>query len=182
MNNKTLNDFLNNGVLNIEDIVNSYSSYIYAMLKNSINNSEDIEEIISDVFVALWHNYRKLEPDMKIKSYLIGITKNLIKKKYRELSNDAIMSDISDFDNSVEVLVNVEDIAEGSEKSRIIMNALNNLKYEEKQTFIMFYYNSKKVKEIAELLGISKSKVKTTLHRVRKKLKTELRKGGYSYE
>ena len=182
MKNKTLNDFLNNGVLNIEDIVNSYSSYIYAMLKNSINSSEDIEEIISDVFVALWHNYRKLESDMKIKPYLIGITKNLIKKKYRELSNDAIMSDISDFDNSVEVLVNVENIAEGSEKSRIIMNALNNLKYEEKQTFIMFYYNSKKVKEIAELLGISKSKVKTTLHRVRKKLKCELKKGGYSYE
>jgi len=182
LNNKILRDFLNNGVLNIEDIVNSYSSYIYAMLKNNINSSEDIEEIISDVFVALWHNYRKLEPDMKIKPYLIGITKNLIKKKYRELSNDAIMSDISDFDNSVEVLVNVEDIAEGSEKSRIIMNALNNLKYEEKQTFIMFYYNSKKVKEIAELLGISKSKVKTTLHRVRKKLKSELKKGGYSYE
>ena len=182
MNNKTLNDFLNNGVLNIEDIVNSYSSYIYAMLKNSINNSEDIEEIISDVFVALWHNYRKLESNAKIKPYLIGITKNLIKKKYRELSNDAIMSDISDFDNSVEVLVNVENIAEGSEKSRIIMNALSDLKYEEKQTFIMFYYNSKKVKEIAEVLGISTSKVKTTLHRVRKKLKCELKKGGYSYE
>ena len=182
MNNKILRDFLNNGVLNIEDIVNSYSSYIYAMLKNNINSSEDIEEIISDVFVALWHNYRKLGPDMKIKPYLIGITKNLIKKKYRELSNGAIMSDIADFDNSVEVLVNVEDIAEDSERSRIIMNALNNLKYEEKQTFIMFYYNSKKVKEIAEVLGISKSKVKTTLHRVRKKLKCELKKGGYSYE
>ena len=182
MNNKILKDFLNNNVLNIEDVVNSYSSYIYAMLKNSINSSEDIEEIISDVFVALWLNYRKLEPDMKIKPYLIGITKNLIKKKYREMSNSSIMSDITDFDNSVEALVNVEDIAEESEKSRIIMNALNNLKYEEKQTFIMFYYNSKKVKEIAEVLGISKSKVKTILHRVRKKLKSELKKGGYSYE
>ena len=112
MNNKTLKDFFNNGVLNIEDIVNSYSSYIYAMLKNSINSSEDIEEIISDVFVALWHNYRKLESDMKIKPYLIGITKNLIKKKYRELSNDVFVCDISDFCNSEESLINVFDIAE----------------------------------------------------------------------
>ena len=182
MNNKTLNDFLNNEILNIEGIVNSYSSYIYAILKNSINSNEDIEEIISDVFVALWHNYRKLEPNTKIKPYLIGITNNLIKKKYRELSNGAIMSDIDDFNNSVEALVNVADIAEESEKSRIIMKALNNLKYEEKHIFIMFYYNSKKVKEIAEVLGISKSKVKTTLHRVRKKLRSELKKGGYSYE
>lgn len=182
MNNKTLNDFLNNGVLNIEDIVTSYSSYIYAILKKCINNSEDIEELISDVFMVLWHNYKKLEPNMEIKPYLIGITKNLIKKKYRELSNSVIMSDIADFDNSVEALVNVADIAEESEKSRIIMNALNELKYEEKRIFIMFYYNSKKVKEIAKVLGISTPKVKTTLHRVRKKLKSELKKGGYSYE
>ena len=142
MNNKTFNDFLNNGVLNIEEIVNSYSSYIYAMLKNSINSNEDIEEIISDVFVALWHNYRKLEPNVKIKPYLIGITKNLLKKKYRELSNGAIMSDIADFDNSVEALVNVADMAEESEKGKIIQNTINELKHEEKCIFILFYYNS----------------------------------------
>ncbi|MBQ2871187.1 sigma-70 family RNA polymerase sigma factor [bacterium] len=112
MNNKILRDFLNNGVLNIEGIVTGYSSYIYTILKNSINSSEDIEELISDVFVALWHNYRKLEPDMKIKPYLIGITKNLIKKKYRELSNDVFVCDISDFCNSEESLINVFDIAE----------------------------------------------------------------------
>ena len=112
MNNKILRDFLNNGVLNIEGIVTGYSSYIYTILKNSINSSEDIEEIISDVFVALWHNYRKLESDMKIKPYLIGITKNLIKKKYRELSNDVFVCDISDFCNSEESLINVFDIAE----------------------------------------------------------------------
>lgn len=112
MNNKILRDFLNNGVLNIEGIVTGYSSYIYTILKNSINSSEDIEELISDVFVALWHNYRKLDPNMKIKPYLIGITKNLIKKKYRELSNDIFVCDISDFCNSEESLINVFDIAE----------------------------------------------------------------------
>ena len=79
MNNKTLNDFLNNGVLNIEGIVISYSSYIYAILKNCINNSEDIEELISDVFIAIWCNYKKLDPNMELKPYLIGITKNLIR-------------------------------------------------------------------------------------------------------
>ena len=182
MNNKTIKDFLNKGVLNVEEMVNLYSSYIYTMLKNCISNSEDIEELISDVFMAIWCNYKNLEPDMKIKPYLIGITKNMIKKKYRELSNNVSFYDISDFCNSAEALANVSDVAEESEKSRIILKTLNELKYEEKQTFIMFYYNSKKVKEIAEVLGISKSKVKTTLHRVRKKLKAELRKGGYSYE
>lgn len=182
MNNKTLKDFLNNGGLNVEEMANLYSSYIYVILKNYINNSEDIEELISDVFMAVWCNYKNLEPNMKIKPYLIGITKNLIKKKYRELSKNVLFCDISDFCDLEDVVLNIPDIAEESEKSRIILKSLNGLKSEEKQMFVMFYYNSKKVKEIAELLGISKSKVKTTLHRVRKKLKNELKREGYSYE
>lgn len=182
MNNKILKDFLNDSGLNMEEMANLYSSYIYAILKNYINNSEDIEELISDVFMAVWRNYKNLEPSMKIKPYLIGITKNLVKKKYRELSKNVLFCDISDFCDLEDAVLNIPDIAEESEKSRIILKLLNGLKSEEKQMFVMFYYNSKKVKEIAELLGISKSKVKTTLHRVRKKLKNELKREGYSYE
>ena len=63
--------------------------------------------------------------------------KNLIKKKYRELSNDVVLCDISDFCNSEETLINVSDIAEDSEKNKIILNTLNGLKDEEKQVFIM---------------------------------------------
>jgi len=181
LNNKILSDFLNNGVLDIEGIVTSYSSYIYTILKNCINNSEDIEELISDVFMAFWRNYKKLEIDMEIKPYLVGITKNLIKKKYRELSNNVVVCDIDDLDNSIEALIKVSDMVEESEKERIILNALDELKSEEKQIFIMFYYHSKKVNEIAKVLDISIPKVKTTLHRVRKTLKRELKKGGYSY-
>ena len=181
MNNKTLNDFFYNGVLDIESVITSYSSYIYKILKKCINNNEDIEEIISDVFMAFWRNYKKLETDMEIKPYLVGITKNLIKKKYRELSNSMVVCDIDGLDNSIEALINVSDTVEESEKERIILNALNELKNEEKQIFIMFYYHSKKVNEIAKVLDISIPKVKTTLHRVRKTLKRELKKGGYSY-
>ena len=146
-----------------------------------MNNSEDIEELISDVFMAFWRNYKKLEPNMKIKPYLVGIAKNLIKKKYRELSNNVLVCDIDDLDNSIQTLINVSDTVEESEKERIILNALNELKSEEKQIFIMFYYHSKRVKEIAKVLDISIAKVKITLHRVRKTLKRELKKGGYSY-
>ena len=119
---------------------------------------------------------------MELKPYLAPITKNLIKKKYRELSNNIQFCDIADYEGIVEGKIDISIVVEQSEKNKYIIKALNELKAEEKHIFIMFYYNSKKVKEIAEVLGISKSKVKTTLHRVRKKLKSELKKGGYSYE
>ena len=53
---------------------------------------------------------------------------------------------------------------------------------ESKEIFIYFYYEQRKIKEISKILNISESKVKTRLHRVRKKIKKELEKGGYRYE
>ena len=56
-----LEDYVKNNVLNIEEIVNDYSKFLYKVIKNNSYNltSEDIEEIISDSFFALWKNYIK---------------------------------------------------------------------------------------------------------------------------
>ena len=45
----------------------------------------------------------------------------------------------------------------------------------------MFYYESKSIKEIAKVLNLSTSNVKTILHRIRKNLKRNLEDGGYGY-
>lgn len=69
------------GILDIEKIIKCYNSYIYKLLKNSISNESDIEEILADVFIIFWNNYKRLDNTTEIKPYLIGITRNLIKKK-----------------------------------------------------------------------------------------------------
>ena len=43
----------------------------------------------------------------------------------------------------------------------------------------MFYYSSKSIKDIAKELKISEVNVKTRLHRIRKKIKQELKQGGF---
>ena len=89
---------------------------------------------------------------------------------------------ISDYEEHLVASHELEMIIEEREQNEIIKGALKMLKLEEYQIFIAFYYENKKVKEIAKILGISESKVKVILHRVRKDLKAYLKKGGYSYE
>ena len=43
LDNRTIADFENNNILNIEEIIENYNSYIYTILKNSMSDSEDIE-------------------------------------------------------------------------------------------------------------------------------------------
>lgn len=181
VNKNTKKCLKSDNLLNMEDIINTYSSYVYTIIKNSINGIEDIEEIASDVFVALWRNREKIDLDADLKPYLIGITRNLIKKKYRKFAKDISTCDICDFENEIESQIEISQVVENEEKEQIILNTINHLQEYEKEIFTLYYYDNKKIKEIASFLEISTAKVKVSLHRIRKKIKKELMKRGYSY-
>lgn len=83
--------------------------------------------------------------------------------------------------NIISNSIDIENLIETNEKSKIILNALDNMKEEEKKIFIMFYYKSQKIKEIAKQMNISQGKIKTVLHRTRKVIKKKLKERGYDY-
>lgn len=181
MKNEILNDYLINGKLDIDKILDDFYKYVYIIVKNGVSVSitdEDIEEIISDVFVAIWKNSNNLLKTTEIKPYLTGIAKNVIRNKYR---NTSLNFSISDYEENITDNYKIEEIAELKEQDRIIQNTLQHLKDKEYTIFIMFYYESKSVKEIAKVLNLSTSNVKTILHRIRKSLKRNLEDGGYGY-
>lgn len=180
-NNETIADFEDKNILNIEKVIEKYNNYIYTVIEHSISTPEDIEEILSDVFIVLWKNYKKLDKDINIKAYLVGITKNLIKKKYRNYNASHEIENIDDFENKINSHIDIQELMEENEKSKIVEDFIENLKSEDKKIFIMFYYQSKKIKEISRILKISETKVKVKLHRLRKIAKKKIKEGGYGY-
>ena len=155
--------------------------YVYIIIKNSgySFNNEDIEEIASDVFLAIWKNKEKLDINKEITPYIAGITKNIITKKYRTIKNKE--ENIEEIQNYLYSNKNTNNIIEENEQINILTKELENLKEEDKNIFTYYYYESRKVKEISAILNISEIKVKSRLSRIRKKLKKQLEKRGYSY-
>lgn len=181
MKNEILKDYLVNKTIDIDKIIDDFYGYVYMITKNGASiyiTDEDIEEIISDVFVALWKNGRKLSEGTELKPYIAGITKNIIKNKYRK---SELKFDLSEYENRLISNNDLEKITEENDQNDIIKSTLKELKSQEYQVFIMFYSEGKTVKEIAKILNFSESKVKVVLHRVRKKIKTNLEDGGYNY-
>lgn len=181
MKNKVLNDYLIEGKLDVDKIIDDFYGYVYIIVKNGVSiciTDEDIEEIVSDVFVAIWKNSRNLSKTTEIKSYLAGIAKNLIRNKYR---NTELNFSISDYEENLVDTCNIEKITEENEQNKVISNTLKTVKTKEYEIFIMFYYEAKSVKEIAKVLNLSTSNVKTILHRIRKIIKRNLEDGGYGY-
>lgn len=181
MKEKILNDYLVNKRIDIDKLIDDFYGYVYIIVKNGVSifiTEEDIEEIISDVFVAIWKNSSKLSKETLVKPYLSGIAKNTIKNKYRSTE---LNFSISDYEEKLAYNSNLEEIAEENEKNKVITETLKTLKKDEYDIFIMFYYNEKSIKEIAKLLEFSQSKVKVVLHRVRKIIRKNLENGGYGY-
>ncbi len=179
MNKETIESFEEEGILNIEKVINGYNAYIYKILRNSISNELDIEEILSEVFIIFWKKYRELDRKTKVKPYLVGIAKNLIKKKYKEYSVN--IENIDDYENEIVYHIDTQELAENREKSRIISKSLSNIKDIDRNVFIMFYYNQKKIKDISKIFKISEVKVKVILYRVRKNIRKNLKERGYNY-
>ena len=181
MKKEILKDYLLNDKVDIDKLLDNFYRYVYIIVKNGVSiclTDEDIEEIVSDVFIALWKNSKMLSNTIDIKAYLSGIAKNIIKNKYRK---NEINFSISEYEEKIIDNSNLEKQAEENEQNTIIKNTLKNLKNEEYKAFIMFYYEAKSTKEIAKDLNCTVGKVKVILHRVRKKIRKNLEDGGYGY-
>lgn len=174
-----IKNYIQDNELNIEKVMITYTPYIYTIIKNknSSLSNEDIEEIISDVFLAVWKNQSKLDRNKELSTYLVGVTKNLYNKKIR---NKKCVIDIENYKNNLFDMENIEVKIENKEKENLILILINNMKQEDKDIFILYYYNSRAIKDIANILNITENKVKSRLFRIRKKIKKELEKRGYS--
>lgn len=177
--NRKIYTYIENNMIKIETIMNDYTNYIYTIIRNMniILPNEDIEEVVLDVFLTLWKNQTKLDINKNMSSYISGITKNLIKYKYRQNKH---LYNVDDYVEQLIDLKNVELVLTQNEREKIIDDELEKMKKEDKDIFIEYYYSSKNIRDISKIFNMSDSKVKSKLFRIRKKLSKVLNERGYS--
>ena len=136
--NRTIKEYRENNHLNLEKIMQEYTYYLSKIIENSSKGflqKEDIEEILVDTFLALWRNEQKLEEERYLTPYLVGIVKNILKKKYRE-KNTGYTITMEQEDNVS--LDNLEEILEEREKNKILYSVVEKLPKEDKNIFLLF--------------------------------------------
>lgn len=173
---KQLEEYYKKNEIDIDQIIEDFTPYITTIINNEKYNAisfEDKEEIFSDTFFLLWKNRNRLNIKVSLKSYLAGITRNLIKEKYRKLN---IVYDIGKLENDALNSINMYE--DDRELIFDIEQKIKELKAIDIEIVNLFYYSSMSIKDIARKLNISELNVKTRLHRIRKKIKKELNNGG----
>ncbi len=162
----------------LEKAINLYGGYVKVIVINVCRDyisSHDHDEIISDVFISLWTHSNTIQGNLK--AWLGAVARNKAKSALRR--NYVIITDIND------EFISVNDVwekAEENERAVIISDALNSLNDTDKDIFLRYYYYYQTTEEIAEILSMNRSTVKTHLARGRVKLKNYLIERGHANE
>lgn len=175
-----IKDYKREEILDIEKIYHDFYHYVYTIIINLAKGNlkeEDIEEVISDTFLVVWKNRNKLEGHKMIKPYIAGITKNLGREKIRKRKNYLT---IAEDEQAIENIGVMDDIKEEREEISRLKNIIQQLKPLDREIFEQYYYQTKKIKEIANYFEVSEVMVKQRLYRMRKQIRREIKKkGGY---
>ena len=74
----------------LEEVTRKYTPLVSTIISNiaaGCFSVEDIEEITSDTFIALWYNKNKIQPD-KLKGFICCIAKNKAKMNLKARISD----------------------------------------------------------------------------------------------
>ena len=158
-----------------------YGSYLKKVISAVLSSKEDIEECLSDTYMAVWGRIPPERPAM-FRAFVAKIARYTAFNKYDYISaekrNSAFVVILSELEDCLSAGDTVEKEFEAGVLREALESFLYGLKKEKRIIFLRRYWFGDSICEIAEKFGISESKVKSMLFRLRGQLKEHLKKEG----
>lgn len=156
-------------------LIEAYGKYVASIIYGvSGCRKEDAEEMAADVFVSFWNHAEGFDENRSVKPWLREMARNIAIDRYRK---DAKKEGSIPLELLGEFPTKQDDLEEHLQKE-MLEQAVLELKESDRRIFLAFYYENKKIKEIAEEFSLSQGAIKTKLHRSRKQIQKALLKGG----
>ena len=169
----------------ISGTAEKYGQKLLRLAKRLLGSTDDAEECINDAYLRAWDSIPPNEPRQYLFPFLARIARQNALNRVRSSAaakRSALVVELTA--EMEECLPSSLDASSGAEKRELmgLINAfLARLPEEKRIIFLKRYWYFEPVTSIAVTLGISQSKVKTTLFRTREKLKAYLEEEGYPY-
>jgi RNA polymerase sigma-70 factor (family 1) len=152
-----------------------YANLLYNRIKRLVHRHDVTEELIQDVFLKIWQNREKLDPDLSLQVQVLRYAKstaiNFYHKAVREqkLRTQLIQAGSVSYD-PLEA-----DIA-FKETSAMLHAAIEKLPPQRRRVFVLCKLEGKSYAEVAELLGIGLGTVKDHMAKAVRTLREDLSK------
>lgn len=158
--------------LNINEIYDLYYRDVYHFALYFTNNKQEAEDITQETFIKVIKSIGSLKNPDKVKTWILSITRNTAmdlhrKRKFISLFPEWTFEKDKDPNTPEDLLIQKGDWTE-------LQNALLKLKHHYRTVVILRGLKELSIRETAEILGCSETKVRVDYHRALQHLKKQV--------
>jgi RNA polymerase sigma-70 factor (ECF subfamily) len=149
---------------------------VYRFVHRLTGNPLLAEEIVSDVFLAVWHGAECFEEQSRVSTWLLAIARYkaiaaLRRRRDEHLPDEDAAAIVDDADGP-------EVTAYQMSRSALIRKCLQRLPQSHREILDLVYYHEKTVVEAARIVGAPEGTVKTRMLRARQRMAELLKDAG----
>ena len=149
---------------------------VYRYVLRLIGDAAAAEDIASEVFLEVWHQADTFKAKSRVSTWILGVARykalSALRNRPKEPVDERAANMIAD---------NAEDpeaAAERQERGMIVRKCLSELSVIHREVLDLVYYHEKSVKEVAQIVGVPESTVKTRMFYARKRMESMLETAG----
>lgn len=164
----------------IRETDRAYGRKLFVLSDKILHSHQDAEESVSDTYMKTWETIPPQRP-VYFFAYLAKLCRNFSLARIQWQSAAKRSAEIVTLTREMEECIpdrSYERKLEVEEIGAVLDRFLEGLSPENRRIFLRRYWYTDSIQEIADRYGISQSKVKTQLHRARKKLQSFLESEG----
>ena len=148
------------------ELYNSYSNDVLKLAFNFTKNIYEAEDIVQSVYIKLFQELKKDSTKEFNKKWLFKVTSNESKNIFKNIWRKRVILNDEILQNELDITTSLKDDE--------LSTALLKLPLKYRNVIYLYYYDGYKIDEIAEILKLSTSNVKSILSRGREKMKNIL--------
>ncbi|GHV58234.1 DNA-directed RNA polymerase sigma-70 factor [Bacteroidia bacterium] len=154
-------------------IVSKYQSKLFTIILKIIDNREDAEDILQEVFIKVFKSLEQFKGEAEFSTWLYRVAYNttLSELRKRKLVFIPITDKVS---TENEPIHESADELDTEQRLACLDAALKRLSPEDAFLITLYYLEEKSIDEISQISNLSLSNVKVRLYRIRKKLAVEI--------
>ena len=159
------------------ELVYRWERHIYGLTLRMLGRDEEAKDATQETFISAYRNLSKFRGEAKFSSWIYRIALNICNTRLRGRSKSTISIDEEREEHGFEIAQDGYDISENIQQQQIathVRRALQGLPPEMRQVIVMKEYEGLKFNEIADILGLPLSTVKTRMYTGLAELKKRL--------
>ena len=167
----------------ITELEKKYGVYCQAIVQRVLDNQEDVQETLNDIWLHLWNSIPSVKPS-PLRPFVAKLARNLAIDRWRknkaEKRGGQMLLALEELSDLVDGSPLPQEQAEGKDLERTIQDFLSGCTKPQRDVFLRRYFFFDSTDEIARRYAMRESNVLNLLSRTKKKLKEYLKKEGYS--